>query len=295
MTTDPQDIWSRWLIQRRDADDPETRRLTAEYLKPIRDRVLDHAALKEGDTLLDVGCGDGLIAFGTLERTKTGRVIFSDVSQDLLDRCESAAADLEVLERCQFLQAPAANLHPVSDGSVSAVTTRSVLIYVRDKSTAFREFYRVLAPGGRISLFEPINRFGYPTPDHLFYGYDMSPVADLVAKVKAVYRQARPPEDDPMLDFEERDLLGYAEQAGFEEVHLRLEVDVQRQRPEAWEVFLHRAPNPHAPTLQEAVDHSLTPVEAKQFLDQLKPLVEQGIGTRRSAVAYLWGTKLPED
>ena len=47
------------------------------------------------------------------------------------------------------------------------VTTRSVLIYVEDKRRAFEEFFRVLKPGGRISLFEPINRFntlpGRPT------------------------------------------------------------------------------------------------------------------------------------
>ena len=45
----------------------------------------------------------------------------------------------------------------MADGSVDVVTTRSVLIYVKDKAAALREFYRVLKPGGRVSLFEPIN------------------------------------------------------------------------------------------------------------------------------------------
>jgi cyclopropane fatty-acyl-phospholipid synthase-like methyltransferase len=30
-----------------------------EYLGPVRDKVLAHAQLKEDETLLDIGCGDG--------------------------------------------------------------------------------------------------------------------------------------------------------------------------------------------------------------------------------------------
>jgi ubiquinone/menaquinone biosynthesis C-methylase UbiE len=47
------------------------------------------------------------------------------------------------------------------------VTTRSVLIYVKDKAAALRELYRVLRPGGRISLFEPINRLMSRQPGYL--------------------------------------------------------------------------------------------------------------------------------
>lgn len=295
MTEKSQDIWSSWLLRRRDGDDLEARRLTAEFLQPIRDSVLDHAALRDGDVLLDVGCGDGLIAFGALDRSQIGTVIFSDISQALLDKCKSIAEELGVRDRCRFVKAPADDLSHVSDASVSVVTTRSVLIYVHDKATAFREFHRVLAPGGRISLFEPINRFGYPPPDHVFAGYDVAPVAHLASKVKVVYREAQPSENDPMTDFDERDLLRYAEEAGFGELHLRLEADIEAPRPElSWELFLHRAPNPRAPTLQEAVDQSLTSSESEEFLSHLRPLVEEGIGTRRMAVAYLWGTKSPD-
>jgi ubiquinone/menaquinone biosynthesis C-methylase UbiE len=49
---------------------------------------------------------------------------------------------------------------------VDAVTTRSVLIYVKDKRRASEEFHRVLKPGGRLSIFEPINSFTYPEPPH---------------------------------------------------------------------------------------------------------------------------------
>jgi arsenite methyltransferase len=98
------------------------------------------------------------IAFGALERVSpSGHVIFSDISQDLLDHCQAAAAAEGLLDRYQFVLTSADCLTDVADASVDNVTTRSVLIYVKDKAAALREFYRVLRPGGRVSLFEPIN------------------------------------------------------------------------------------------------------------------------------------------
>jgi len=150
-------------------------------LVPMRDKVLSNAALNENGVLLDVGCGDGLIAFGALEQHETIKVIFSDISQDLLTHAQSIAQEMDLLERCQFLRASADDLSALGDESVDRVTTRSVLIYVAAKQAAFREFYRVLRAGGRLSTFEPINRFAnkYPSPEHSFLGYDVSLVKDL--------------------------------------------------------------------------------------------------------------------
>ena len=55
-----QDIWSDWLLTRRFGGDAEVQRML-DYLGPIRERVLIHAALADGETLLDIGCGDGLM------------------------------------------------------------------------------------------------------------------------------------------------------------------------------------------------------------------------------------------
>jgi SAM-dependent methyltransferase len=68
---------------------------------------------------------------------------------------------------------------------LGVVTTRSVLIYVAGKQAAFAEFFRVLRPGGRISFFEPINRFTDTNAD-VSMGYDLSRVADLGRKVRAI-------------------------------------------------------------------------------------------------------------
>lgn len=288
------DKWSRWLLQRRSGGDRRSMQAALEgFLYPVRDRVLERAALKPGGTLLDVGCGDGLIGFGALDQAAGSRVIFSDISADLLEATRTIAEDLDLLDRCEFVRAPAEDLASVADGRVDAVTTRSVLIYVADKRRALAEFYRVLAPGGRVSLFEPINRYFYPPPEDEFMGYDVGPVLPLARKVLAVCRRDQPAgEDDPMLNFGERDLLTYAEEAGFREVHLELRVDIEPLiLPASWEALYHAAPNPNAPTLAEAVAEALDEEEAGRFLAHLRGEFEARRGVRRLAAAYLWAVK----
>jgi arsenite methyltransferase len=101
------DRWYRWLQDVRFGGDPQVRRDDlAEFLYPVREKVLDKAGLRPDDTVLDVGTGDGLVGFGALERLDpSGRVIFSDISQDLLDHCRKAVEAEGLLGRCRFVQA----------------------------------------------------------------------------------------------------------------------------------------------------------------------------------------------
>jgi arsenite methyltransferase len=293
MAKSNQDIWARWLLQRRSGGDPQQMQFTLEnLLYPIRDKILNDAQLKDDDILLDVGCGDGLIAFGALDKLKTGKVIFSDISQDLLDYVQLVAADMQAVERCAFLRASADDLSALDDASVDVVTTRSVLIYVAAKQKAFHEFYRVLKPGGRLSIFEPINRYFWPEPPGTFWGYDATPVKDLAEKVEAIFLRLQPPDTDPMLDFGERDLLDFAQNAGFAEIHLELRAEIRpAARPVSWETWIHMSGNPKIPTFEEAIHEALTPVEADRFVRHLRPLVETNQGTERMAVAFLSAVK----
>ena len=284
------DRWAEWLAERRFGGDPEVRHRSLAQLALTRDRVLDGARLAEGETLLDLGCGEGLIAFGALERG-AGKVVFSDISHDLLAFCRSAAEDLGVLDRCEFVRASATDLDAVAGGSVDVVTTRSVLIYVADKQAVFAELARVLRPGGRISLFEPINRFAVTGRDRLrFGGYDLAGLDEIAAKLRAVFDALQPP-SDPMLDFDERDLLRLAEDAGFFPIRLTLEAVVEPLLPRDWEGFLKSSGNPNIPTVPEAMEQALTASERRELTAQLRPQVEQGLGEWRMALAYLTAGK----
>ncbi len=286
------DRWAEWLLHRRHGGDPEELQHTLDRLVEVRKQVLDNSGIMEGETLLDVGTGDGMIAFGALERVgKQGTVVLSDVSQDLLAHARTLAEQMDVTDRCRFVLAPAEDLAPVADVSVDVVTTRSVLAYVGPKRRAFAEFFRVLRPGGRISLYEPINRLTHPEPLDRFGGYAVAPVQELAERVDAAYERRQPSDTDPMLDFDERDLVAFVDEAGFGEWHLQLRLDRTRHQPQRWEAFAHSSPNPRAPTLAEAIAETLAPDEAERFVEHLRPLVERGEGFFTVAVAYLWAVK----
>ena len=89
-----------------------------------------------------------------------------------------------------------------------------------------------------------------------------------------------------MLDFDERDLVALCGRTGFAETHLELHVDIEA--PKTW---LHASGNPKIPTLAEAMETALTGAEQERVVAHLQPLVEQGRGQTRSAIAYVWATK----
>jgi ubiquinone/menaquinone biosynthesis C-methylase UbiE len=278
------DPWAAWLLERRHGGDERSLAETLEFLAPIRDRVLDNARIEPGDTLLDVGCGDGLIAFGALQRG--ARVVFSDVSQELLDVCrEIAAGD----ERCTFVQADATDLSAIADASVDAVTLRSVLIYVAERERAFAEFHRVLKPGGKLSLFEPLNSFEYPGPDERWGAWDVSEVKELADRVKGVFRAIHDRQGNTMHDFEAPDFVALAERAGFTEIHADATYEVSPSESfETWETYENSSGNPLVPTLREAADSVLTPEESERFRGHLRRQAEAGDGVARAATLYLW-------
>jgi arsenite methyltransferase len=283
------DLWADWICARRDGGSPAGRERTLALLGPIRDQVLAGAAIGSGDVLVDVGCGDGMIGLTALEHVgPTGRVVFVDVSVPLLDACRGEVARRGLEDRAAFVEASAEDLEPLPDAAADAVTTRSVLIYVADKARAFDAFRRVLRPGGRISVWEPINAYGFPEPGARISGFDFAPVAALAAKVKQVYIRHQPPEQSTMLNFDERDLLAWAEAAGFVDLHLKFEIEDRAPEPAPdWEAFLDSSPNPLAPTWREAVAEALDTDEARVFLSHLRPLAEAGAGRWRHAVAHL--------
>jgi arsenite methyltransferase len=283
------DIWAEWLAVHRSGGDLEVRREMLEGLANVRDRVLERAQLTEGESLLDVGCGEGLIGFGALERG-AGHVIFSDISEALLEVCRAAAVQLGVEDRCTFVQARAEDLAQIAEGSIDVVATRSVLIYVKDKRRVFEEFLRVLRPGGRAVVWEPINRFGMDERREGFWGYPGDGVSDLAERVERVYEEIQPP-DDPMLDFDERDLVALAEQAGFFPIELELTAEIRAIEPRPWEPFLNSSGNPRIPTISEAMDRALSQEERERFADHLRPLVEEGKGVSRTAIALLRAVK----
>jgi arsenite methyltransferase len=281
------ECWNRRLLQTRYRG-PQGRE-ALRFLGEIRDRVLELAQLRPGDFVLDVGSGDGLLAFGALQRVgHAGLVIVDDIAADVLAECRKIAETAGAVHRMQFVQNDATDLRDLPDASIDAVLTRSVLLYVEDKGRAAAEFRRVLRSGGRISLFEPIGRVA---ADSFRFGIDPGPVADLAARVEQELVAHRLPETDSMLDFDERDLLRIFSAAGFSHLDLELHVKMRRERKnEHWfESMLDGTTHPNVPTLRQIVASALSDMEAEAYLSHYMQAAATDGVTSRQAFIYLSG------
>ena len=125
-----------------------------------RDRLLDGLALRGDETVLDVGCGRGLLLIGAAKRLTTGKAVGVDIwqAEDLSGNRPEATlenARLEgVAERVEVKDGDARRL-PFADGTFDVIVTKEVLhnIYnAAERDTAVREIARVLRPGGRLFL-----------------------------------------------------------------------------------------------------------------------------------------------
>jgi arsenite methyltransferase len=178
---------------------------------------------------------------------------------------------------------------------IDVVTAPAVLIFVTDKPAAFAAVHRVLRPGGRLTLREPVGSLMLPEPEDRFWGYAIAPEIALATKVKAAFADLEDPGyRDAMMNFDDRDLVQLAQNAGFDEVHVECHIDIgpgSVPRPLDLEGLLDTAPNPTAPTIRQSIDAALNNAERERFLARLKQAVEDRDAVHRTAVAYVLATK----
>lgn len=263
----------------------------ATRLRRVRDRVLREAKITPGDRLLDLGAGRGLVALGARKRlTDEGSVVACDLSLGALLECRRRADEEDPAGGRLHLVGGDALALPFRADVFDAATTRSVLMYVKDRRRALQELFRVLRPGGRLSIFEPINRVS-ENPGPWGGPLDARQVERDRARVRR-YLEERSEFFERMSGFDERDLVREFVEASFAPVTLEYEYHEERRRYAKREAaaYLSIRLIPGTVSYEEAA-RAVLGERADEHLQRYFDLLVSHSFRIVWAVAYLRGTK----
>jgi ubiquinone/menaquinone biosynthesis C-methylase UbiE len=128
------DLWSRFY------DAPLVQRLT---YRPVQDAVLRELRESTPGSALDVGCGTGLLTARMQRELTLSRAVGCDFSRGMLRQAGRKSPGLP------WIQGDAMRL-PFRDESFGAVVSTEAFHWFPDQDAALSEFFRVLAPKGRL-------------------------------------------------------------------------------------------------------------------------------------------------
>lgn len=156
------------------------------------------AALRPGETVLDLGSGAGFDCFLAAQQVgPSGRVIGVDMTAAMIEKARANASKIAAAN-VEFRLGEIEHL-PIPDASVDVILSNCVVNLSPDKASVFREAFRALRPGGRLAISDVLQT----TPVPAALANDLAAYCGCVAGAATV-----------------ADVKAYLEAAGFQDVRV---------------------------------------------------------------------------
>ena len=300
---DERDVWHEWLT--RDLHDSNSDLSSAQNQRIINSfalRAIENAQLDVNQKLLDVGSGEGVVAFLAIDKIGPSlQVVMLDISQELLDLSRQKAISKNVIDQCLFVKGSMKSMSMIENNSIDRIITRASLAYIDHKVSTLQEFLRVLKPGGMISLAEPIFHdsamnvaiqkkiidqqiatIGHADADKLLiHKWQSTQFPDLVEQINAT----------AFINFTERDLVDWTKEAGFSNIHMEFHMDEVELIGNTWEYLLNSSMHPLAPKLSQVLEDHFSEDERLALQKLLFPDSVGNSFTAKTHMAYLTAQK----
>ena len=169
---------------------------------PRGNRLIEPAAIAAGQAVADYGCGPGYLSVELARRVgPAGQVHAFDINADFVARTRERVAAEGLADRVRVTHLQD-DMLPLDDDSLDRLVIKNVMVYVDDPLASFREFRRVVKPGGKVHAVDS---------DFYMAAFDPIDVDDWRAVLDAGMHAFRTPAIG-------RKMYGIALEAGFTEV-----------------------------------------------------------------------------
>lgn len=119
------------------------------FMQPIADEMIGLLEPKSSDIVLDIAAGTGEPGLSIALKLKSGKVIITDLADDMLEIAREHAAKKKI-KNVEFLACDVTEL-PFDDNTFDSISCRMGFMFFPDMLLASKEILRVLKPGGKFA------------------------------------------------------------------------------------------------------------------------------------------------